>query len=223
MRPRGWVVGLLFGVLSMFRSVTVAARQRNHSKHSEHTSTAEVSTEAAGAMTSTRMGRAIGRMHLNMLRWYCVELAVAHESTVPCENYARMSRLVAATSTAERKSIARQIAAVAPKTTAEREDRARLVKAAYTAMQIAYCNVPAHKLACVNPDLQKEYDNLIKAAVAPAEALDRKAYHALTLNRKKTADDPPGQARSPSSTGKSNDDYLDNRHSYAYTPPSSWT
>jgi len=52
-------------------------------------------------------------------------------------------------------------------------------------MHESFCSVPAHKLACQHPDFQREYDALAAAQSKPAEFLDRKAYHALTLKSKK--------------------------------------
>ena len=71
-----------------------------------------------------------------------MELSGSHSSTLPCENYLRMSRMVAATSKHERGAIAKEFASA----TAD-EERVRLVKSSYAAMKIAYCNVPAHQLA----------------------------------------------------------------------------
>jgi len=122
---------------------------------------------------------------LTMLEWYCVENAESHSATVPCENYLRMTKMVAARDKSEREAVTKAFAAVAPKTEEEMADRVRLVKGAYTAMKVAFCNVPAHLLACANPDLEREYAELSKATRLPAAALDRKAFYALSLNRKR--------------------------------------
>ena len=88
---------------------------------------------AAGAddnSPSGRMARAVGRMHLTMLEWYCVENAESHSATVPCENYLRMTKMVAARDKSEREAVTKAFAAVAPKTEEEMADRVRLVKGA---------------------------------------------------------------------------------------------
>jgi hypothetical protein len=106
-----------------------------------------------------------------------------------------------------------------PQSEAERIDRARLVKQGYTAMLIAFCNIAAHKLVCVNPDLQHEYEELSRSERAPAESLDRKAWTALMLNRKASAGrghPSPHMARHVATAGAKVDTYL---QTYAYQPP----
>ena len=74
-----------------------------------------------------------------------------------------------------------------PMSKTEELDRVRLIKQGYSAMFIAFCNIAAHKLVCANPDLMREYKQLSQSNKAPAESLDRKAWTALTLNRKAMA------------------------------------
>ena len=189
-----------------------AAKKQKH-----HLSTDGPPTGEEGA--ASRLAKSVGRMHLNMLQWYCVELADSHKVTIPCENYARMTRMVAAKTASERHAIQKEYAAShpsTPKTAEEQIERTRLVKQGYAALQIAYCNVPAHKLLCANPDLTQEWETLSKASKVPAESLDRKAWTALTLNHKQQA-----QALRASNGGRHphEDKYLKTRDSYAYSPP----
>ena len=123
-------------------------------------------------------------MHLQILRWYCADQEHAHATTLPCENYQRQLAFLAAKSKGERQAVDSEKRAVAPKNAAEVLERVRLVKASYAAMRTAYCNVPAHQLACLNPELLKEYEDLSRATSTPAESLDRKVYHVLTIKRK---------------------------------------
>ena len=190
--------------------------RKNHSHHKHHLVTDGPAT-AEGA--ASRLARSVGRMHLNMLQWYCVEFREAHSTTVPCENYGRLTRMVEAKTASERHAITKEFAHThqsATKTPTEAADRARLVKQGYAAMQIAYCNVPAHKLLCANPDLEEEWKKLSKAQKVPAESLDQKAWTALTLNHKQQQ-----QLARASNGGRHphEDKYLKTRDSYAYSPP----
>jgi len=181
------------------------------------------SGESSAASSSARIDRAVGRMHLQILRWYCEELREAHSTTLPCENYGRMVSALSAASKAERVQVDADKQASMPKDASEQTDRTRLVKASYTAMKTAFCNVPAHQLACINPDLGREYDDLSRAPSTPAEALDRKAYHVLTISRRRSPrsgitgeSDAPHATKAGRSNDRSRDSYLKDS---TYDPP----
>lgn len=155
---------------------------QQHKHRDAKKSDGEPSTSAGGVH---RLDRAIGRMHLQIMRWYCAEMASAHATTVPCENYARMLATLRAKTQTERQALAKAADRNAQGSVEDRAERARLVKASYVAMRTAFCNVPAHQLACMNPDLKNAYDELARAATTPADVLDRKAYHVLTISKRK--------------------------------------
>jgi len=137
-RPTARVILLAFsyGVLAADKeSLWLAGTKKHGARGAKLKASSKLRTDAgtAGAddnSPSGRMARAVGRMHLTMLEWYCVENAESHSATVPCENYLRMTKMVAARDKSEREAVTKAFAAVAPKTEEEMADRVRLVKGA---------------------------------------------------------------------------------------------
>ena len=149
------------------------------------------------------LDKSIGKLQLMILDWYCAqEHAESHASTLPCENYAGMIKIKSCKSKSCQDAIRADIAA-SRRSAGNKEELTRLVKAHYKAMLESYCTVPAHLLACHDITFKKEYDNLAAAKVRPAEALDRKAYHALTVQAKKQA-----KGEATTTRAKAHDPYL---------------
>lgn len=237
------ISGVLAALLILFSTVagktnfTSALKKRQYDSKAHavkiKTRTEQTAGGSAPAAASSlaRIDRSVGRMHLHILRWYCEENGSSHGRTLPCENYSRLLSALGATTRAEKEAVDAERQAASPKTAAERVDRARLVKSSYAAMKKAFCNVPSHALACVNPDLGREYEELASAPAAPAEALDRKAYHVLTISKRRAKANGGGGrlsgsgplAASAAVEGKGKtagaDSYLSDEDQHGYDPP----